>query len=110
MDTRPSHYDILNISPKASDEDVKRAYHILAKKFHPDRNPQNRRISELRFRLINEAYAELKTREKRIAYNRKRRLKAQNDNTNQNNGLFAQISEIFRPNKSQTHKNSSERL
>jgi len=91
-----SYYEILNISPKASDDEIRRAYHTLAKKFHPDRNPQNRRLAELRFRVISEAYANLKTREKRAAYNRTRRLQAQNDNKNTGN-FFSQISEIFKP-------------
>ncbi|MCB9983337.1 MAG: J domain-containing protein [Rhodospirillales bacterium] len=91
-----SYYDILGISPKASDEDIKRAYLGMAKKFHPDRNPQNRRLAELRFQVINEAYAGLKTREKRAHYNRTRRLRAENDNKT-NVGVFAQIGEFFRP-------------
>jgi len=82
MDNWPSYYEILDISPKASDEDVKRAYLYMAKKHHPDMNPQNRRIAELRFRLISEAYMGLKTRQKRIEYNRSLRLKAENDNKN----------------------------
>ena len=101
MDTHPSYYEVLKITPKASDEDVKRAYHSLAKKFHPDYNPQNRRMAELRFRLISEAYSALKTTEKRIKYNQSLHLKAQNDN-NSNGGFFSQIGEIFWP---QSNKN-----
>ncbi len=96
MNNWPSYYEILDISPKASDEDVKRAYHYMAKKHHPDLNPQNRRIAELRFRLINEAYAGLKTRQNRIEYNRTLRMKAENDNK-LSGGFFSQISEIFWP-------------
>ncbi len=96
MDKPASYYEILNVSPKASDEDVKRAYHIMAKKYHPDLNPQNRRMAELRFRLINEAYAHLKTRPKRIEYNRSVRMQAENDNKN-SGGFFSQIGEIFWP-------------
>ena len=96
MKTQPSYYEILRVSPKASDEDVKRAYHTLAKKFHPDRNPHNRRVAELRLRLINEAYANLKTREKRNQYNNSIRIKAGNDNTNAK-GFLSQIGEIFWP-------------
>ncbi len=107
MDARASYYEILKVSPKASDEDIKRAYHSLAKKFHPDHNPQNRRMAELRFRLISEAYAALKTGEKRLKYNQSLRLKAQNDNAG-NVGFFAQIGEIFWPNKNTTGKSSRE--
>jgi curved DNA-binding protein CbpA len=105
MENTASYYDTLNVSPKCSDDDIKRAYHMLAKQFHPDRNPNNRYQAEQRFRLINEAYAQLKTREKRIAYNRDLRQKrqsmiAENDN---GNGLFSHISNIFWP-KNATHK------
>lgn len=96
MEKRASYYEILRISPNASDDDVKRAYHILAKKHHPDRNPHSKRLAELRFRLISEAYAGLKTREKRLKYNQTLHMKAQNDNT----GVLSQLGAIFWPKKS----------
>lgn len=65
-----SYYEILQVSRKASDADIKNAYYKLARRFHPDRNPQERKMSELRFRLINEAYANLKTKQKRLQYNK----------------------------------------
>lgn len=98
--TGASYYDILNVHPRASDEDIKRAYHSLAKKFHPDLNPQNRRMAELRLRLINEAYAGLKTRESRAQYNHTMRIAAENDNKN-GASFFSQVAEIFWPHKNQ---------
>ncbi|MCB1652083.1 MAG: DnaJ domain-containing protein [Alphaproteobacteria bacterium] len=100
--TQASYYEILNVSSRASDDEVRRAYRHLAKQFHPDRNPQNRRLAELRFRLISEAYAGLKTRENRIAYNRKLRLQKQNmragnDNTRITKGFWAQFGAFFKP-------------
>lgn len=64
-----SYYDVLQLHPGVSDSDVRSAYYKMAKKFHPDKNPQERRLAELRFRLINEAYANLKTQDKRMRYN-----------------------------------------
>ena len=104
MKNNHSYYEILNVSPSASDEDIQRAYHALAKKCHPDRNPKNRHIAELRFRLITEAYAHLKTREKRAAYNQSLRMQAENDNTNTRGGLFSQIGEILWPRENETQK------
>lgn len=95
MEPRASYYEILRVSPNASDEDIKRAYHVLAKKHHPDCNPHNPRIAALRFRLINEAYAGLETREKRLQYNQTLKMLAQNDNA----GFFSQLGEIFWPKK-----------
>lgn len=104
-----SYYDVLQIASNATDAQVKQAYHTLAKKLHPDRNPSDRRMAELRFRLINEAYANLKTRDKRERYNRILRkqgrkyastLKAQNDNDRTEvaaRGFFSAIAHIFWP-------------
>lgn len=64
-----SYYDILQVSPAASDRDIRSAYYKLAKRFHPDRNPEECKLSELRFRLINEAYANLKSPAERMRYN-----------------------------------------
>ena len=63
------YYDVLQVSSRSSDDEIKRAYRRLAMVYHPDLNPQNRSVAELRFRLINEAYAHLKTRERRARYN-----------------------------------------
>lgn len=106
MKDSTSYYDILNISKKASDGDIKRAYLALAKKFHPDHNPQNQRVSAKRFQTILEAYNALKTREKRADYNRKSRLAAENDNT-QHTGFFSQFSDWLKPQRNaakETHK------
>lgn len=80
-----SYYDVLQIPATTSDEDVKKAYYKMAMRFHPDRNPGDRRMAELRLRLINEAYAHLKTRKNRVQYNRilkrqKNAFKPHNDN------------------------------
>ncbi len=104
MINKISYYEVLSVSPQASDNEIRRAYHVLAKQFHPDHNPQNRKMAELRFRIINEAYAHLKTMEARKKYNRTLRMKAGNDNTNPNKrGFFSQIGEIFWPQKTDGH-------
>lgn len=65
-----TYYDILNVPPQASDEDVRRAYHALALRWHPDRNAKNRAQAEETFRLIGQAYDMLRTGPQRLAYNR----------------------------------------
>ena len=93
-----SYYDILGIPKQASDDDIKRAYLSLAKKYHPDQNPQNRRLAAQWFQIVLEAYNAIKTREKRAIYNSKLRTKAMNDNKGRKNSkLFSNIGEWFRP-------------
>ncbi|MBL4805110.1 MAG: J domain-containing protein [Alphaproteobacteria bacterium] len=98
-----SYYEILRVNPSASDEDVKRAYKHLAKKFHPDMNPRNRQVAELRFRAITEAYDHIKTREKRARYNQTLRLHAQNDNAARKS-IFEAFGEFFMPAKRNTQR------
>jgi curved DNA-binding protein CbpA len=60
------YYDILGVPKDASEEDIKRAYHILAHQFHPDR-PDG---SERRFKAVNEAYRILSDSRSRAEYDR----------------------------------------
>lgn len=63
------YYGILGVSSSASDEEIKKAYRKLAKKYHPDRNPDDPE-SEEKFKAVNEAYAVLVDKRKRQAYER----------------------------------------
>lgn len=65
------YYEILGLSPKATDEEIKAAFRRLALRYHPDKNPGDR-ASEERFRLINEAYSVLGDPQKRAEYDKKR--------------------------------------
>ncbi|MCC5943767.1 MAG: J domain-containing protein [Bernardetiaceae bacterium] len=61
------YYKILGVKKKASAEEIKRAYRELAKKYHPDRNPDDF-IAEKRFKDISEAYDVLSDPKKRQKY------------------------------------------
>ena len=52
-------YKILGVSPGASDEEIKRAYRALAKKYHPDRNPNDAEAAK-KMQQINAAYEQIK--------------------------------------------------
>ncbi len=62
-----TYYDILNVPENADGEEIKKAFRILAMKYHPDKNPGDRTAEE-RFKKINEAYAVLSDTEKRRSY------------------------------------------
>lgn len=57
-------YKILNVSETATDEEIKKAYRDLAKKYHPDLNKDNP-SAEDKFKEINEAYDQINSPEKR---------------------------------------------
>ncbi len=56
-------YKVLGVSPNASDEEIKRAYRALAKKYHPDRNPGDAEAAR-RMQEINAAYEQIKNPQK----------------------------------------------
>ena len=86
MSNNISYYDILGIPKQASQDEIKQAYLVLAKKYHPDQNPQNKPLAMRRFQRILEAYETLRSREKRAYYNKELRQAETeaNDNTNTN--------------------------
>lgn len=63
------YYDILGVKKTASDDEIKKAYRALAKKFHPDKNKGNK-DAEAKFKEISEAYSVLGEKEKREQYDR----------------------------------------
>ena len=63
------YYKILGVERKAGEDEIRKAYRDLAKKYHPDRNPNNKQAEE-RFKEINEAYQVLSDPEKRKVYDR----------------------------------------
>ena len=67
--TKRDYYAVLGVQRGASEKDIKSAYRKLARKFHPDVNP-NDKTAEGRFKEIGEAYAVLSDPEKRKKYDR----------------------------------------
>src|SRR5881396_3515021 len=63
------YYQILGVKKTATEEEIKKAYRALAKKYHPDKNKGNKE-AENKFKEISEAYAVLSDKEKREQYDR----------------------------------------
>jgi len=62
------YYEILGVSRNATQDEIKQAYRRLAKKYHPDLNPKNRKEAEEKFKEISEAYEVLMDPEKKRLY------------------------------------------
>src|SRR5947208_16143928 len=63
------YYEILGVKKTATEEEIKKSYRNLAKKFNPDKNKGNKE-AENKFKEISEAYGVLSDTEKREQYDR----------------------------------------
>ncbi len=67
MSAKRDYYESLGLDKNANDEQIKKAYRKLAKKYHPDANPGDK-TAEAKFKEISEAYAVLSDPQKRATY------------------------------------------
>src|ERR1700743_3367004 len=69
------YYTVIGVPASATQDEIKKAYRKLANKYHPDKNPGDKKADE-RFKEISEAYQVLGDADKRKQYDDMRRLGA----------------------------------
>ncbi|MDD4797014.1 MAG: DnaJ domain-containing protein, partial [Eubacteriales bacterium] len=67
MAEKRDYYEVLGVQRGAGEDELKKAYRQLAKKYHPDLNPEDK-TAEAKFKEVNEAYEVLSDPQKRAQY------------------------------------------
>ena len=68
MSSKKDFYEILGVKKDATKDEIRKAYKKLALKWHPDKNPENKKEAEEKFKEIAEAYSVLSDPDKRKEY------------------------------------------
>lgn len=68
MATKRDYYEILGVKKDATEEEIKKAYRKMAMKYHPDRNLNDKKVAESKFKEVNEAKEILLDKNKRKIY------------------------------------------
>jgi DnaJ family protein A protein 2 len=88
-------YSRLGVNADANESEIKKSYNTLSKKWHPDKNPDNKEESEAKFKEITEAKEILMDKEKREMYDKIGMDIFNNNNMANDEDVFSQFGNMF---------------
>ena len=92
MSNKRCHYEVLQINKTATEDEIKTAYKKLARLYHPDKNLDNIKEAEEKFKELNYSYNILLDQDTRLNYDR---FVFQQYNLHQiNSGIFQKLEEM----------------
>jgi DnaJ-class molecular chaperone len=107
MQIMNDYYKILQVSKTSTQDEIKKSYRKLAKKFHPDVNKDNAKAAEI-FKKISEAYATLSDENKKASYDSKMFGSSQSSNKEYTKNTNSTSHENRqRPNMTEAHFSSA---
>jgi DnaJ-class molecular chaperone len=88
-----NYYEVLKVKKTASSDEIKKAYHVLASKYHPDKHPKNQKYAEDMMKDINIAHEVLLDAESRRKYDESLESNFANQNVYESQAYYSREEE-----------------